>query len=329
MSLLTVTAVLSALVLLCATAGGLLVRRSAPALMRVPRAAVGILSSVLVVWLLSIGAIALLSASGFSGPQLLPGRVGEVCQRCLEAASPLPAASGVDTAVPGLVLLMVPTVLLGAVIVSLLRTRVRSLVAARRTCRDLKGSAQKTTLLGQPVTLLDAPEKIAFALPRRNCGIAISQGLVDELTEQELQAVLAHEAAHLDQRHHMIAGLVEGATRPLLWVPLVRAVADAVPHYLEMAADNHASRQAGTPALASALLKLGEENSVAPVPSQSQSVALHAAGIDRIRHLVSPPSSSRGLAPALSILFTMAGLLVVSATIHLPYLQAVIAGCFH
>ncbi|WP_300345793.1 M56 family metallopeptidase [Nesterenkonia sp.] len=185
--------------------------------------------------------------------------------------------------------------------------------------------AQKTTLLGQPVTLVDVPEKMVFALPRRRCGIAISLALVDELTEEELQAVLAHEAAHLGQRHHLIVGLIEGATRPLLWVPLVRAVADAVPHYLEMAADNYASKQAGTPALASALLKLGETPVMAP---RAQHVVLHAAGIDRIRHLVSPPSASRGLAPASLILLIVSGLLIVSATIHLPYLQAVIAGCF-
>jgi len=325
MNLIAATAGLGAFVLLFATAGRLLIRRSAPALMRIPRAAVAILGTALAVWLLTVGAIALLLASGLSGPQLVPGRVGEVCQRCLDAASPLPTGASIETAVPGILLLMVPVVLLGAVAASLIHTRWKTHLAARQTCLSLRGLAQKTTLLSQPVTLVDVPEKVAFALPRRSCGIAISQALVDELTEEELQAVLAHEAAHLNQRHHLIAGLIEGATRPLLWVPLVRAVADAVPHYLEMAADNHASKQAGTPALASALLKLGETPVMTP---RAQHVVLHAAGIDRIRHLVSPPSAAKGLAPAALILLTMTGLLIVSTTIHLPYLQAVIAGCF-
>lgn len=66
--------------------------------------------------------------------------------------------------------------------------------------------------------------------------------------------MLAHEHAHLHHRHHLISALVEAIAAYLRWVPLIRAAADALPHYLEIAADDQARREAGTPALVSALV---------------------------------------------------------------------------
>ncbi|UUZ43529.1 hypothetical protein LP422_10915 [Janibacter limosus] len=50
--------------------------------------------------------------------------------------------------------------------------------------------------------------------------------------------MLAHEHAHLHQRHHLITALVDSIAAYLRWVPLIRAVADALPHYPEIAADD-------------------------------------------------------------------------------------------
>lgn len=120
----------------------------------------------------------------------------------------------------------------------------------------------------------------------------LSTGAVRALEEDELAAVLAHEHAHLRQRHHLVSALVEAIAAYLRWVPLIRAAADALPHYLEIAADDRARREAGTPALVSALVKLGERTHPA-MPQHSCSVALHAAGPERIRHS-RPPQRGAG-----------------------------------
>src|SRR5699024_12648432 len=131
--------------------------------------------------------------------------------------------------------------------------------------------------------------------------------LLELLDEQELRAVLAHEAAHLKQRHHLVLALLHGVIVPLRWIPLVAAIADAVPHYLEMAADNAARSEVGTPALASALLKLGEKPKVAehfqgPADTLAEAaVTLHAAGADRIRQLDAPTRGRLGMVPTVGI----------------------------
>lgn len=329
MTLMTAAALLGALICALATVGSTLVRRSAPVLMRAPRTAVAVLTATLTGWLLAVAAVGpLLAWTGSSPTGLMPGRVGEVCQRCLDAASPLTAGPELDGTVPVILLILLPVLLGALVTASLLRVQRRRRTAAQQACRSLFGGAHRTELLGHRVTVVPGPAATAFALPRGACGIVISQPLLETLTDQELHAVLSHEAAHLRQRHHLIATLIAGVARPLAWVPLVRTIADAVPHYLEMAADNAARHETGTPALARALLKLGEQPGPSAAAPHLEGVALHAVGTDRIRLLVSPPSTLRGAVPALVIVLAVAALMLSSAAIHLPYLQAVLSGCF-
>ena len=131
----------------------------------------------------------------------------------------------------------------------------------------------------------------------------------------------------LRQRHHLILGLFQGAIAPLRWVPLIAAINSAVPHYLEMAADNTARSRTSTPVLASALLKLGERSGPGVAHDACGAIALHAAGIDRIRHLVAPPNGKHGLA-SISTMVPVTGILLAgSLAVHLPYLNAILDGC--
>src|SRR5699024_9096696 len=94
---------------------------------------------------------------------------------------------------------------------------------------------------------------------------------------------------------------------------------------LEIAADDAARRSAGTPALASALLTLGDKP-VTPALAGSQVNALHAAGTDRIRHLVGAPQPG-GTGPAVVAAVMMLFLGAAVLLIHLPYLLALARGC--
>lgn len=178
------------------------------------------------------------------------------------------------------------------------------------------------------MTVLEDSQLVAFALPRSCRGTVISRAPVETLSAEELNAVLAHEEAHLRQRHHVIISVLEGITRPLRWVPLVRSVADAIPPYLEVAADKAARERVSTVTLASALLKLGETDKQ-PTGTTEHAAVLHAAGTDRIRQLVSPQNSRTAVASACAVLTTGLVLMISSAAVHLPYAQAVAAGCLH
>ncbi|NLS08473.1 M56 family metallopeptidase [Nesterenkonia sp. MY13] len=326
----TIILVFVAGILLFGALGAPFVRRATPALVGTPRAAVAVLSATAAFWLLALAAVGPMVAWVISGPAvLMPGTTGEICQRCLAAANPLPQGTAVDTIVPVLLLILLPLLLAGALLFSLARYSVRRKAAMRSTCQSLNRVTSSTHLLGYQVLVVNDPAPVAFALPKKRCGMVISQKLLNLLDEDELHAVLAHESAHLRQRHHLILLLVEGLTRPLRWVPLIRAIADAIPHYLEIAADCAARRETGTPALASALLKLGDRaHSLENMPqTQTDSLVLNAAGTDRIRHLVAPSSHRGGRGYLVAVMVTIALMTTTSTAVHGNYIQAALAGC--
>ena len=328
MTALLIAAVLTVTVITSGLTSGILVRKAAPALMLKPRVAVVALLATASVWIASFAALGPMLAWGLSGPShVMPGNTGVVCQRCLNAANPLPSGLTVDTFIPIIVLLAVPVFLGLLMVVSGYRYFRRSVKQRRRLEQALRHTAYRTRLAGHDVTVIEHSHPTAFALANRGWGIVVSTALLELLTPDELTAVVTHEAAHLRQRHHLILGLFQGAIAPLRWVPLIAAINSAVPHYLEMAADNTARYRTSTPVLASALLKLGERSGPGVAHDTCGAIALHAAGVDRIRHLVAPPNGKHGLA-SISALVPVTGILLAgSIVVHLPYLNAILDGC--
>lgn len=328
MTALILAPLLLATVLVSGLAGAPIVRKAAPALMRTPRLAVGALFATLVIWLAGFAALGPMFAWVLSGPSgLLPGDTGLVCQRCLDAANPLPPGLEFNTFIPVILLLALPLILVLAMIIGGYRYRRRHGKQQRDLQDALGAGSTQTWIAGQPVTVIVHDQPTAFALAHRRWGIVISIALMELLTADELTAVVTHEAAHLRQRHHLILRLLHGGIAPLRWIPLVAAIDAAIPHYLEMAADNAAREQTSTPILASALLKIGEKSGPAALHAACGPVALHAAGIDRIRHLIAPPDGKQGMIP-ISTMLTVVGILFAgSLVVHLPYLQAVLEGC--
>lgn len=324
LSLLMVFAVIAAAVL-----GRPLIRAAAPALIRFPRLAVLGLGAGLVFWLASVVAVGLFLAWSLTGPSALPAPVAEVCQRCLEASNPFSAGFAMQTGIPSAAFLLAPAAAVLLVMALGLRAARRRQTALRETCRSLLPVGHRQVIDSHLVTVVEDPHPSAFALGRDRWGIVVSTGLLEALDEQELRAVLAHEATHLRERHHLVLDFIGSITGPLRWVPFAAAVADAVPHYLEVSADNAAQRRAGTRALASALLVMGEASSgqhAASSQSGSQRMML-AAGPERVRQLISPVSPRQGILGAVAMAAIMAVLIVTSATAHGAALAAVISGC--
>src|SRR5699024_9033090 len=100
---------------------------------------------------------------------------------------------------------------------------------------------------GRTVKTVAGRRLLAFSLPRRYGGVVLSQDLCAELEPDELTAVLEHERAHVVQGHHAVMAVVETVVSPLRFVPLFAEIADSIPLYLEIAADDRARKVAGTP----------------------------------------------------------------------------------
>lgn len=316
---------LSAALVALATAGPWLLRRAAPAFVRLPRLGIAAVVGGVVVWIGALLAIGPALAWAGAGPALLPVGAAAVCQRCLAAANPF-SVVGAESSVPGLILLALPVAAALALALAVAR-RMRQRTRRSRAAADaLLHGAQRRTLHGYDIAVVNAEHPFALTFPKRDGGIVLSSGALRVLDDAELVAVLAHEHAHLRQRHHLIAAVLDSTAASLRWVPLVAAAADAVPHYLEIAADAAARTTAGTPALVSALLKLGERAHPA-APRLTGAAALHAAGPERIRQLVAPAGGLAGAVPAVVIGACLSGLAVAGAIVHVPYLSAAITGC--
>jgi len=155
---------------------------------------------------------------------------------------------------------------------------------------------------GEDLVLLADDRPAAYCLPGTGGGrgtIVISSGALDLLADDQLRLVLAHERAHLRQRHHLATRLSVSLTCAFGWVPLFRLAAREVPLLLEMAADDQAMRTAGSDAAASArqagavrrrlahaLLALASAQPTTPLG------ALAAAGgsaVARVHRLSQPP----------------------------------------
>jgi Zn-dependent protease with chaperone function len=124
--------------------------------------------------------------------------------------------------------------------------------AVRQAMRS--GAAPHREIDGTPVALVEAEHALACAVPGRSGGVLVSTGLADLLRTDELEAVVAHERAHLTQRHAVAVGVAESIERAVPWIPGARAMARSTRVLVEFAADDAAARRVGRDALRRAVL---------------------------------------------------------------------------
>ncbi|WP_344438958.1 M48 family metalloprotease [Kitasatospora nipponensis] len=112
--------------------------------------------------------------------------------------------------------------------------RGRVLVHAHRQCRQLPA--------GGELAVVEDPVPDAFALPGAPGRVVVSTGMLRAVSSVELEALLAHERAHLHHRHHLflLALRLAAAACPLLH-PLAREGAFAIERW----ADEEGARAVG------------------------------------------------------------------------------------
>jgi len=209
------------------------------------------------------------------------------------------------------------------------------MVAASRASRRLR-QEQRTSLdlVGTPgadrAVLVVAEDRPAvYCLPgrrRRDGRIVLSTGAVERLTSDQLRLVLAHERAHLHQRHHLAVQLSSVLATAFGFVPLFRHAASQVPLLLEMAADDDAlrtaprrasgradARLAGRRGLAHALVALAAGNAVTPAGALG---AVGSSALPRVARLSQPEvrlGVTRGGALAVLVGLALTGPLLIAA----------------
>ena len=164
------------------------------------------------------------------------------------AVASMPVWSGVALAVGVLLLLRLLTVLLSSAVLTL-RTRRR-----HRRLVDLVGT-RNPLLAGARVVEHDVP--LAYCLPGLRPRVVLSSGVLALLRDDEVRAVLAHEAAHVDQRHDLVVLPFVALRSTFPGVSGVRTAQREVAFLVEVLADDAAARRHAPDVLARALYKIG------------------------------------------------------------------------
>jgi Zn-dependent protease with chaperone function len=239
-----------------------------------------------------VGALLLWQAIGLAGGLALLG-AGAV-YGLAPLGSPLPAsATAIGTLADG----RLPAGLGAPQVVALLLTlalaiRLLSVLAAvtLRTMRVRARHRDLLDLLGTPwpaapgARVLDHPVPVAYCLPGMRSRLVVSAGVLDCLDVGEVWAVLAHERAHLRERHDLVVlpFVAWGATAPFVRGMVCAQLAVAA--LIEMRADDVAVRQASPEQLSEALVAMGGSAPAAALSS-------FTSALDRRLHrIIEPPA---------------------------------------
>jgi Zn-dependent protease with chaperone function len=146
------------------------------------------------------------------------------------------------------------------------RSVVRQILASQRLARRAHGlalelpnelalTASAVGLAGR-VVLLDAPERFSFAYGVLTPRVAVSRGLLESVSNDELLAVLEHERYHVCNLDPLKVVLVQALSAAFFFLPALDALRARYLAGRELAADRRAVKACGRGPLASALLKV-------------------------------------------------------------------------
>jgi hypothetical protein len=203
------------------------------------------IAAALLAW---VGAVSLAAVAAVDG--MKDSTAVTLCLRLfgLSERAPLPGRLGS-------VMLIVTAVAISAVVASRIG---RSVIGLRARSHE---HAREARMIGHPtdrpgVIVVDAHRPAAYCVSGKPNAIVVTTGALDALDRSQLSAVLAHENAHIDGRHHQLLMVLRGLATSLPRLPLFRIGAAAVADLLEMCADDAAAQQFGTRPLLAGLLTL-------------------------------------------------------------------------
>jgi hypothetical protein len=109
----------------------------------------------------------------------------------------------------------------------------------RRKHRELLALLASPSEHGTATMVINHDSPVAYCLPGGARSVTVlSDGLMAALEPAELRAVLIHENAHLNQRHHLLLWAFAAWRQALPWLPTTRLAQEAVNSLIEMLADD-------------------------------------------------------------------------------------------
>lgn len=195
-----------------------------------------------------------------------------------------------------------------------------SVIRARQRQRELLSLLAHGDPKVPGALVVDHPAAAAYCLPGLRSAIVISAGALNLLDADELAAVLAHERAHLRERHDLVLLPFSALLRAFYWSRIARQAYQAVSLLVEMHADDRVIRQRPARELATALLRVGAAGG-GGVPVGALSVIDPAVTCEvaaRVIRLLRRPPGLSTTAMALVISTAAAVVMVPGALLVLP-----------
>jgi Zn-dependent protease with chaperone function len=179
--------------------------------------------------------------------------------------------------------------LAGAVVARTVLTAVTHLRAARRHAVQ---HAEAARLIGQRdpalgAVLVDHAQPAAYCVAGPHPTVIVTTAALRTLNSDQLDAVLAHERAHLAYRHHRLLAIARIGRQVFPLIPLTRNAATQIARLIEMHADDMAARAHDSGVLATALVALATTGA-APGPAAPGLAAAATDAVQRVQRLLSP-----------------------------------------
>lgn len=197
--------------------------------------------------------------------------------------------------VPGAVLAIAGLVGIGLEVrylAAVVRCQRRLQAAVLPPAARLKGAAEGVGLAAEVHGIMDSRVfALTYGLWRPR--VVVSEGMLDQLDDDELAAVLEHEAEHVRARDPLRILMCHLASVRLPMLPVLQFLEQRASRDAELAADDRAEHRVGAVPLAKALLSIIES-----VPGRSYAVVGATAAFGDRELLAERIGRLEGLAPA-------------------------------
>ena len=170
------------------------------------------------------------------------------------------------------------------------RTMVTAVTQLRATGRQALRHAETARLVGVPepalgAVLIEHSQPAAYCVAGRHPTVVLTTGALQALDPGQLDAVLAHERAHLAGHHHRLLAMARISRQVLPFMPLMRDADAQVARLVELRADDAATRGHDPGRLAAALVVLATAAATSPAPALAAAVT---DTVQRIHRLLDP-----------------------------------------
>jgi Zn-dependent protease with chaperone function len=175
------------------------------------------------------------------------------------------------------------------------RAAVTAVTHLRAVRRQALRHAQTARLVGRPdaalgAVLVDHEQPAAYCVAGPDPAVIVTTAALRTLDPGQLDAVLAHERAHLASHHHRLLAAARIGRQVLPFLPLMRDADTQVTRLVEMHADDAATADRDTRPLATALVVLA---AAGPAPGLAAAATDAAQRITRLLRPAEPVSRIR------------------------------------